>query len=111
MDWSGTTDSFYALRRDLYQEGLVSFSSRLYRVTPTGERILATVPEEILISFQFLGYALSEDFCHAKAPECPECPARPMCPSSSGFIKAQKEAAKKESAARKAEKTRSKAKK
>jgi endonuclease III len=75
------------------------------------ERILASVPEEVLISFQFLGYLLSEEFCHAKAPDCPHCPAKSMCPSAAAFIKTQRETEKKEVAAKKAEKARAKAKK
>jgi endonuclease III len=74
------------------------------------ERILASVPEEVLISFQFLGYVLSEEFCFVKSPNCPHCPAKSMCPSAAGFIKAQREAEKKEAAARKAEKAKGKKK-
>jgi endonuclease-3 len=76
----------------------------------TRERVMAMVPEDTLISFQFVSYVLSEDFCHAKNPDCPDCPVKSMCPSSASFIKAQKEAAKKEEAARKAQAARARAK-
>jgi hypothetical protein len=33
--------TFFDLRRGLYHDGLVSYASRLYRVSPAGERILA----------------------------------------------------------------------
>jgi endonuclease III len=65
------------------------------------ERILAAVPEDLLITFQFVSYVLSEDFCHAKAPDCPHCPAKPLCPASAAFMKALREAEKKEAAAAK----------
>ena len=65
------------------------------------ERILAEVPEDHLITFQFVSYVLSEDFCHAKTPDCPECPAKPLCPSAPAFLKALRETEKKEAAAKK----------
>jgi endonuclease III len=74
------------------------------------ERVLAMVPEDTLISFQFVAYVLSEDFCHAKNPDCPECPVKTLCPAAAAFIKAQKDAAKKEEATRKAQAARAKAK-
>ena len=45
-------------------------------------------------------YVLSEDFCHAKIPDCPECPAKSLCPSARRFIKALQEAAEKKETAR-----------
>jgi endonuclease III len=74
------------------------------------ERVLGMVAEDALISFQFVAYVLSEDHCHAKNPDCPHCPAKPLCPSAAGFIKAQKDAARKEEAARKAQAARARAK-
>ena len=47
---------------------------------------------------------LSEDFCHAKTPDCPECPAKPLCPSARRFHQgAPRDAEKKETAAKKAQ--------
>ena len=68
------------------------------------------MPEELLITFQFVAYVLSEDFCHAKTPDCPHCPAKSFCPSAAAFIKALQDAAKKEEVARKAQAARARAK-
>ena len=35
--------TFFALRRGLYHEGLVSYASKIYRVTPSGERWIASM--------------------------------------------------------------------
>lgn len=68
------------------------------RSTPQGvrQRILDHVPEDLLVTFQFVTYLLSEEFCLPKMPACPDCPARPACPSAGDFIKAARDAEKKE---------------
>jgi endonuclease III len=95
------------LPRVLSRLGLVEAKS-----TPVAirERVLAMVPEDTLISFQFVSYVLSEDFCHAKNPDCPHCPVKSMCPAAPAFIKAQKETAKKDEAARKVQASRARGK-
>jgi endonuclease-3 len=62
------------------------------------QRLVEVVPEDLLITFQFVTYLLSEEFCHAKAPDCPECPAKPVCPSADALIKAGRDAEKKPAA-------------
>lgn len=73
------------------------------KATPAAirERLLATVPEELLVTFQFVSYVLSEENCHAKAPDCPRCPMKSACPSAAAFLKALREAPAKTASARK----------
>jgi endonuclease-3 len=60
------------------------------------QKIVESVPEELLVTFQFVAYVLADEFCHQKSPDCRQCPAKPACPSAAAFIKAVEELAKKQ---------------
>jgi endonuclease III len=83
------------LPRVLARLGLVEARS-----TPPAirQKIIESVPEELLVTFQFVSYVLSEEFCQVKTPDCTRCPAKPVCPSAAAFLKALQAAEKKQRA-------------
>jgi endonuclease III len=83
------------LPRVLSRLGLVEGKS-----TPPAirQKIVESVPEDLLVTFQFVSYVLADEYCHQKTPDCPHCPAKPVCPSAAAFIKASQDLEKKQRA-------------
>jgi len=57
--------------------------------------LLALVPRDDWLDFNYMLVNHGRAICQARAPKCPECPLRELCPSARGFIAAARKKAKK----------------
>jgi len=57
--------------------------------------LLALVPREHWLDFNYMLVNHGRAICQARKPKCPECPLRELCPSAKGFIAAARKMKKK----------------
>jgi endonuclease III len=84
-----------ALLRVLARLGVVDLKAT---ASSARQRLLEIVPDDLLVTFQFVLHVLAEEVCHQKAPDCGHCSAKAECPSAATFLKAAAAEAKKSAA-------------